>query len=489
MKNSLTWVFLLMGISLSLIAEQPAVPVIPSEEMATIKQVVQMATAPSEVLDQKVWPTFQFLDVPLVITLNNSHLFAIGLNSSNPQWQHLDVDGTAVLYSDEDVWHLSDKRMQANVDIDDQQAFVFRLSDNRRDPHLPLLIFIHESFHFHQFAKFENRGQSKEYPDVLNKENLALMILEEKLLADFFKVNSSEARQQLLIDLVAVYTHRQQSLQPISIEWELDQQKMEGLADYVSMKFLDEVSLFDNFRGEERLARVLSFQSRPEGISGRALRHRHYAVGAALAYALDFLKVTDWKQRIQDGSTQIALLQEKLHLSADVIEERVAYVKEAYSFETIHQKVDTEVSDHQAYLTDLLGQFDQSEGIVVEMRLSDKIALNGGGSSRGMFSLSDGTSLILQDSSMSATTDNNLSMQTHQLPFLFQSGSSKKFKVSSETTISIDGESYTLMDMLEGKEVYPFSTIALKDQKVDLEASELSGSLIIQDGALTMIFN
>lgn len=481
MKNKL-YLLILFIISLSISIQAD----ISKDELDTIHRAVRMVNTPEEFIDQQIWPQFR-LKPPLIFTWDNGHLFAIGMESSNPSWTQLEVDGKTVLYSEKDEWGLHDRLMEANVAVEDYRAFVFRLSSEPSSHPRPLLTFIHETFHLHQFKYFNRQSQLQGYPDFLNIENLSLLVLEEKVLAEFFKAEGNETRNRLLADFVAVHAMRQHYIQPSSAEWEEDQQKMEGLADYTSMKLVEKTSLFDNFNVKERLALALGSQAKPQGISERAVRGRHYGVGLGLAYALDFVEMPRWKQRIQeDGCSQIELLKEAFPLTVQEVAERVDRLKKLYGFQEIQKVVAAEVNAYQSDISSLIAEFNDADGVSVEIKLSQQLGLTGGGTSKRMLALPNGTTLILGDSSKSATTDNSWIMKTQNLPFLLQGGGNKKFKVSEQTAVQIDGKSYLVRDLINSTGSISFTEFALKNENIEMTSVNHPGLLTITGDAITL---
>ena len=66
---------------------------------------------------------------------------------------------------------------------------------------------------------------------------------------------------------------------------------MEGLADYVSFKTFDVLNVFDQYNANKKLQRMLEMYAKSPDITERAVKWRHYGVGAAMGYGLDFLQV------------------------------------------------------------------------------------------------------------------------------------------------------------------------------------------------------
>lgn len=466
------------------------------KEQRSIQIIAKIIEASNSKKADLVWPGYQIGSLPTIITFENGHVYAFNLNSSDPAWQQISINGYQVLFAEKDKWGATKTPLQTKFPIENQIAFVFCLDMIKMDPYLPFMVFVHERFHAYQFDHFtEKEAKEENYLDHLNVENLALMQLEEKILADFLKIKGStnneiESKTSLLRDFVAVNKTRSQFMNRVSVDMEKDQQIMEGLADYVSIKMFDVFPLLPQFEGRKRLLHTMEQYSRDPDISQRALKWRHYGVGATLGYALDHLKLLNWKKQVEEQRiSPLELLEINLNLNDKEITSRLANVKTAYGYEKIKQQVQKTINTYEQNLAQIIQNYNQSSGIPITIEKPADLIINGGGYVKQMLYMADSSTLSLDDTSFSTTTDNLWKLQLKNVPVVFQQKSGhKKFKINKTTNFEIDQKSIKIEEFFRKGQNQSFETISFKDEKCEFESSH-SGNLKIMNGELAIIFN
>ncbi len=364
---------------------------------------------------------------------------------------------------------------------------IFNFDRMPQDKEKAFEVFLHERFHTFQFSHFPRQIEQGRYVDHLNAENLTLMQFEERILAVFL----NEQKRDILRDYLAIHHMRQALIAPPSARWENHQQSMEGLADYVSFRFFDVFSLFPNYSGHLKLAQQLKKYAADPNISERALKWRHYGVGAALGYALDFLQVKDWKQKIEKGDHKNSILSQTLAMAPEEILERFEYLAVACHFKEIHKHVQKVVAQFENELNDLKNAYKKLSGTVVQIGHPTQTSISGGGMTGRTLYLEDGTTISLQDTSEMATQENKWMMQTRRVPYLFQTPEGlRELKVEDDLSLYIDGQTFSLKTLVQARTTKSFSAISFEGQSSRFFAESNPGTLaVLPDGKVRITFD
>lgn len=494
MKKLIISGLVVIGLVLGIGVAMPRTPVqvkwsVPRHEQYAILTASKLASQFTGDHAKRVWPGYDLTSAPIVLTFDTGHTYAFNLQKGNSQWNTLKLNQQEVLYSEEDQWGVNEVSMNPEFPIDNQSAFVFSLQDVQNDPVMPFFTLIHERFHTYQFNHFSQEEGRGSYQDHLNPENLALMQLEELILADFLKtINQPETAQNHLKDFVAVHKTRVALLQPSSVVWERHQQRMEGLADYVSTKALDEFPLFP-ISGKQHLQNTLQSFVEDDNVSDRAIKWRHYAVGATLGYALDFMQAADWKTQVEQGMALDSVLERISIVSNEDLNTRIAHVKEKYHFETILTQVSTNLNAYQTHLNGVLKDFAEQKGISIVVHKPSGTEISGGGSDLHKYYLADGTTLSLENSSISVTSDNQWRVSLNNMPFMLQGDDGKQeFKVEDGLQINLDEENYEMQELIKNNIEKQFTTIAWEGQKSSFGSHGHPGTLRVNDGKVYITY-
>lgn len=461
-----------------------------SEEISAKEQqfVIKIRQTIDRLNNEKglVWKDFD-LNCPIVVTFSKKHIYAFGLKSQNPLWQ---VKNDGILFSDVDHWGVTAVAMQDKFLVDNEEAFVFSIDLNEENSFAdrPILVLVHELFHRYQFAHFKRMEDIGYYSDKLNRENLSLIALEERILVDFLKIKK-EYKLDVLKDYMAVNLKRQQIMNPSSVKWEQFQQVMEGLADYVSIETFDHFSILEKFDGHRHLQFTLSGYIYSEDAQELAVKWSHYGLGATLGKALDFLNVADWKAQIEEGKTQGQILKEVLELSDEEVNRRSNFAKEFYKYDEIAKEIDVKVTSFTEMVDGLMAGYESQEGVVAMIERPRDVGINGGGSSLGIYHLENGTTVSVKDKSFSSATDNSWKLELKEVPFLLQNGGGARIiKIDHHSKIVLDGKVYTLKELRQEKHKKSFKTL-FWDCSTSVFESDREGKLIVSHEGLEVIFN
>lgn len=465
----------------------------PEQELNTVAVIGQIIEALKSETGHFVWPGYDISKSPVIITFRNGHIYAFNLISENQAWQPKIIKGHKVHFASNDVWGLTRQAMNPKFPIDGQLAFVFKIDMMKGDPIHPFMVFVHERFHHHQFSHFAIAGQPLEgYRDHLNSGNLALVRLEDFIIKDFAESqNSEESAKELLKDFISVNQLRLLMMQSCSTDWEMHQQQMEGLADYVSYRIFDVFPIFQNYHGIQCIAEKMVLSSKRATLSDHAIKWRHYNVGATLGYALDFLKVPDWKKKIEkQGMPLIAILEEAFDISPEEALLRAEIAKVRYGFDQFEESISNFVNQYNSRMDIFLKKYQEMDGIIVQLKKPQGIGISGGGSSKGTFFLRDSRTISLEDESFSATGDNSWTLRNKRLPFLFQGGiAEKEFKVETDAKIIIDKKVYSLEELIKSGKPRSFTSLSWMGRTTEFKSEGHPGTVSIDNGKILISYN
>lgn len=459
-----------------------------ADEKQTISSVNQLINESHEKKAEEVWPGFDLTSAPILITFGNGHVYAFNLKSTNPVWKKITVAGTSVLFSEKDHWGLSKSMMNPQFPIEGQNAYAFNLDQAEGDTQKIFEILVHERFHRYQFDHFPMENMKGNYLDELNVDNLALMQMEERALANFFQAKG-EQKKEFLLDFAAINQTRRAILKKASVMWEDHQQIMEGLADYVSFKIFDVLKIFDQYEGNGKLKTMLETYAKSPEITERAVKWRHYGVGAAMGYGLDFLHVKGWKHKIEKGASMTAMLDEAVHLTPTEVSDRMGIIEVAYDFKAVREKVSSTVANYQKNMDDLAAAYDKLEGVAIQVGRPKKSSISGGGFTARTLYLADGTTISLQDSSMMTNKENTWCLELEEVPFVFQNYSGEReFKIELDLQVTLDGKAYLLRDLVASNAHLSFNTIELKGKACRFTSKKSAGAFTVEGGKVYITF-
>lgn len=439
-------------------------------EFQLLNQVDQMIEQPQYV----VWPGLNMAQTPIVLIFPNQKIVAFHLKTDNPEWHVVDPQRPYILLTKNDRWKISEIMLHPAFSIEGQKVFVFNLAKGEGNEPIPIMA--HEWFHRYQMDKFRPETViARQYRDQLNLTNLVLMRLEEVILLKFLQ--AKEDRIECIKDFVAVNYIRKQIIHPESWAWETHEQKMEGLADFISMRM---------FHREQNLINSLE-QADDKSLIEKAIKWRHYDVGAAMGIALDEIKAKDWKLEVEkNGKNQAELLHEFLPVEEDLFT-RFELIKCRYPFHEIESTISAHLDAYNGEISHWMANYDSTAGLVVKLSAPRHLGISGGGDSVHIFTLGDGTIFSIQDQSRSTTTDNFWKLETKKVPVFFQNKQGyREFKVEKEAKISIDGEQYAAKDLEAKRQDFVFQELSFQGQQISFSSQHHHGVLLIHGGVITV---
>jgi hypothetical protein len=435
--------------------------------------------------NKTIWPGYDIATTPTLFTFANGHIYGLNFEKLSSKWGSILLRKGKVLFSPKDVWHIGGIPLNPKVQIEGETIFVISLDQFSNDSLLQKTTFVHERFHRYQQERFiEGLEMEGDYHDHLDSDNLALMMIEEKILAKFLSFrgsseNTKQIKRNLIADFIVVSQTRRKLLKNSSLIWEDSQQKIEGLADYVSIKMLDIVDSSNNEAGMDYLQWQLENYASDENVAERAIKWRHYGMGAALGYALDFLEVSNWKVLIENGKGLISILEDTLKLSSDEKSSRLEKIKEQYDFKNTKEKSKIFTNRYKQLISDLRSEYENNKGIAVIIE-KPSLSVSGGGSNAGLYFLGDAGTLSVDDNSSSSTHDHSWNLRLNSPHILFQTkAGAREFKVESGLKIVVDSKVYKLEEI---KRPLNFSTIFWEGKNSQFSSHGHTGKIEMKEG-------
>jgi hypothetical protein len=418
----------------------------------------------------RTWPTLSWKEVPLIMTFENGHIYAFGLKSSDKAWKTIQIGEVTALYTEDDQWGLADVQMSPWFEIEGQQAFVYRMGANSR-PRNDATVLAHERFHRHQMEHFVPPNKMGISRDHLNIENLTWSEIEDELFHLFLSAKGKE-KDEYLADIVAVHSWRRSLLSEDTIAWEDNQMKMEGLADYVGTHL---------FGGEVALL-YMHPENQKDGIVDNAIKWRHYLAGATVGYALDYLGVEGWKEQIEEGETELSdLLFQAMPMTSTDQQTRLKKIKTRFSYAKRRKEMSDRVKGYQTELNELYQTYEQQKGVKLYLD-HPRASISGGGSNAKLYYLADGSTVGIDDESISTTRDGQWKFSTRRTSHLFQHKNGiREIKVSENAHIVLDNVSHSLSEVLKKPREYFFNTLQIDGKEASF-ASEGHRGKLISDG-------
>lgn len=452
-----------------------------AHELQDVKLVAQTIQHLSHPMDE-IWPGFILSDTPTVIHFKNGHAYAFNSPQLAGKWEARNI-------ADIPYYYASEQRELVQIPLHPQYklagipAFVFSM-DHGGAADLSLLTLVHERFHIHQFKNFTPiKGEAK-YMDQYDLANLALIELENRILQQFLLSQTSGSKQHYLQQYVAVAETRRASLHPASLKWEDHLQRMEGMADYVSVKTYQVLGLLDPFDSAQKLLEMRAKKKGPS-LYQDTTRGRHYFVGAALGLALDFYHVDHWKTNVTEGTQSLHQLLANA-MPMDKLEQKVrvaAAIKE-FDYTTIHDQLGKLLDLEDQQFQEAQQAFARQEGIAICVTMPHQHSTSGGRHTKSY--QFEKEQFYFEESSTSITQDNCWKLELQKAPIVRETkDGSRTFKIQAKTQISLDERTYALQEITGP---LPFKTLLFKDPHGQFETS-LPGTISRIGQELKIQFN
>ncbi|MBA3722597.1 MAG: hypothetical protein H0W88_09380 [Parachlamydiaceae bacterium] len=453
------------------------------EKLASILETFKM-----EEIDP-IWPNFDLIELPTTVHFKNGHIYSFGLPLTS-KWEKTTVNEMDAHFCDHDHWGLTKVMMHPSFDIDGEKSFIFQMNSEMSDLNLPLITFVHERFHLHQFKHFTRHEEKfARYSNEWDEENQILIGVENYLLTQFLEQpEQSIEKKELLKDFIAVNAMRQPLLTTPSIAWEDLQQRMEGLADYASLKTFQTYPLLGEIIVEQAILMMRENKTSSHySVVNDAIKGRHYFIGSVLGFALDYYKA-DWKLQAEKGVPLRVLLTRAVNITDSEMHERQIRLKASPEYKKISSEIRDQLNKEKQEIELVKQNYENIEGIVLNVSRPMQ-PISGGGINHKNIQIGEGRTVSIQDTSFSSSRDNKWKLRLKNIPIVFEDGSGgRSFKVEKDFIVHVDGNPMKLHELKAGSKLYQFKTISLQDKACEF-TSELPGVLQIIDDELTILFN
>lgn len=436
---------------------------------------------------EDIWPSFSTNSKATIISFDSGTLYGYNLKSANSKWNPLEKSNKTY-FTDQDEEGIREIQTDPNFTLQDEKAFIFHFDWNNDKPIKAIVTFLQENFKNYEKSNFNNSNTVKShYIDHHNLENLVLMQIEEKILIDFLSTN--EQKLDLLKDFIAVNSFRRSLMQAPSVDWELYLQLKNGMATYVAVKYLEESKLISNFGHNSFLLAKLQKIAVNDEVFEKALKRRHYKIGAALGFALDSLQVPGWKIKAQQGESPVIILEEYLKLSPDQKMARVQDSKKRYKAEAIETHLREILNEYHEEINELLEQYETMDGIPITLQ-KPKHQKNNKESFMFNYYLHDGTILTVADSSTYASANNNWVLKFKGMPIVQRHSSHKySFKIENSLKLQLDGREIALADILNKDQTILFqNSISWKSKNSEFQSGS-GGTIAVSQGRILINFD
>lgn len=436
----------------------------------------------------QIWPGFHLTNQPLVFHFQNGHVYAFGLQSHSSFWENREIAHLPALFTSEYPDDLPP--LHPSFPLEGERVFVMDLDHGNDTPFLPLLTSVHERFHLHQFRSFyKEKVVEANLSDYQKSDLLTWMEMEHRLLTSFLLANKRETRLHCIKDYLAISHLRRQSLHPASIIWEDHQQKMEGLADYVSVKTFQIFSTIPDFKAEDFLLEMRQRKNKDIVNAEDALKGRHYFVGAVLGWALDFCAADGWKFQIEKGNIS---LQEMLENALEMTEEeraaRCNRLRIDLDSKEIRQRIEQQMEKEKKEKESIVQVFTELEGIKIKMGTPSG-HMSAGGSHQKSYQV-DRVKAFVADTSVATSQDQTWVLRFHSIPLIFEEQNGDRFfKLHPQTLLYLNGKEVSLQNIVQGNQKeLPFRTLSMTHEHCEL-ISQRPGKLYIEGYEIIFTFH
>jgi hypothetical protein len=259
----------------------------------------------------EVWPGFEPAGIPVLYVLPGEGTMLLGWDGEPP------AGFTAVDGVPEAGWRPEAQRGAASTAVNLGGRGVTKKDVDELEVASLIGITVHEAFHVfaggvwaegRRFGQGENSFLVTRYP-IFSVENEAAFALEGRILAAALRSRTDAEARELAQAFIAVREGRQRRLDADLIDFEMQAELNEGLAQYAGVRGL--LLLAD--AGDERLASELRAEAqdmqgdldRLTESGDRSFRLRFYHTGPAVGLLLDRLADGDWKSHLVETNATL----------------------------------------------------------------------------------------------------------------------------------------------------------------------------------------
>ena len=438
-----------------------------ASEASDIKILSNTFQSYNSPISEKVWPGFRLNEMPTVIHFKNGHAYAFHLSHFSHLWKQEFIEGYPVAFS-KNQEALTKIPLHPHYNIEGTPCFIYSMNHGG-GADFSLFTFVHERFHIHQFRFFENLNEANQsyYADHHQLDNLAMMELELRLLTQYLL--SSEVEKELYLkQFCAVNETRRSRLKVPSVRWEDHQQRMEGMADYVSLKTFQVFDHLENFNVEAKLLEMRA-RKKSSSLYQDITRGRHYFVGAVIGFALDFCHIHEWKKSVSQGTKSLAqLLMEAYPMTTYEKQIYLAKAIDEFDYRSIKETLREKILEEKKALGDLKETFAEQEGVVVSVSRPHQHSTSGGRYKKSYHF--EKTKVFIEEISTAMSLDQQWKLSFDSVPLIFEDNQGNRtFKMEAESQFILNERVMALSDI---KRPIHFSSLSFKSQHSELKTTQ-----------------
>ncbi len=457
------------------------------DELAFIKQLAAISQRAEGL---SLWPGFQFNAKPLIVGFesesakeDNMHLYAFNLAAKNTEWQALAIKTSAkpVYFMSHDGIGMAGfyptlNKPYLNVDGQDSvpaQFIDYLGEDGNKSSMIQIPFAFYEQVQS-PYAKtlMENHFKAARYPyDEFNKlESVTLLLLQNKILADYFKNQNQES----LKDYAAVYQYRANLLEKDALN--VEDKLLNSRLTYVSLKavYKNTADIYqalqkDLIASDEEID---AFLTDPQHLSD-TLGNIYYTLLPAVGVALDDLMPT-WKQAVESNqSSANEMLVQHFHMSESELAARVNAVKKNYAYAALSNQVKAKISPYLDRMQEAQMNYKNMPGVELVVPSGGHYSLWLRGDD---FEINLRNSLIISISE-GELFDGRVTMRSIPFMYTYDSGyfpshgqadvgtGEARFKLGLGSLLKLDGTTEITLDVfMKRKTRIPFHELVITDK-------------------------
>ncbi len=413
-----------------------------------------------------IWPGYSVFGQPILI-------YEAGIRSFLLAHPNPPAGYSAVFSSPQTVFEkqgpISDLNFpfQYHRTVNNVDTFAYRYEPGEK-PDRAVRTIIHERFHVYQAKGFANLTYNRRTSEP-DAEDLALAALEQKTLKSALKAGDPADSSRFVRQFLAVRAERY-SRQPDSRDQEIDEERLEGMAEYLEDNLMNRPEVAPKPGGviTKITARLDVFPTIDDMGKGR-----YYATGAAQGLLLDLGGSSDWKERVSAGASLRDMVALSYPLLSGTEQALLAEAKSAHGYSELFQTGTQVATEFQSLKARAISEYDSSPGIEWTVPVPwDKDTNFGFSGSKPDYKLNESETLMpnlyLLDVSAAAFT-----LHFANRPAVL--GSGVRFHAAAAAELLLNGKPFTLLD---GS--HPFVTLSLTEAGLNLSISK-SGTLTVMD--------
>ena len=344
-------------------------------------------------------------------------------------------------------------------------TFAYRYPSGDK-PDRDVSIIIHERFHVYQekgFAPFTHNQRTSE-PDA---EDLALAALEQKALKSALQTADPAGSSRYARQFLAVRAERY-ARQPDSCDTEIDEERSEGMAEYIEQTLMGRPDVAPRPGGVIPLINGMLDQF-PQ-IDDMA-KHRYYATGMAQGLLLDRAEGDAWKERVAAGASLRDMLALAYPESPAEGGSLLSQAKAEHGYTELLRTGTQVAGDFQSLKARAISEYENSPGIEWKVPVPwDKEINFGYSGSNPEFRLND-METLMPHLRILDVTGRVFTLHFENRPAVL--GSGVRFHAAASATLLLDG---AVLPLSDGS--YPFNTLSLNEASLNLSIAK-PGTLTI----------